>query len=93
VPDGTSSPNGFAADDGRRESWERDEWNYIGIAANTNVFVPIGGESFFCFVLTSPGCFGIESDSGQEYLDEVYEEEKANLLGILKTLNVEVLGA
>jgi hypothetical protein len=31
--------------------------------------------------------WSIESDSGQEYLNEVFEEERAVLLGMLAALN------
>jgi hypothetical protein len=65
-----------------RERWsgyERGEWSFIGVRAKAEIHVPIGGGSFCIYTVTSPGLWGVESDSGEEYLASVYEDEKAEL--------------
>lgn len=69
----------------RMEAWQDGEWSYVGVIAVATVYIPIGGNSFRVMTLRSGGLWGIESDAS-DYLAEVYEEEKAGLLGELITL-------
>lgn len=69
----------------RMDAFDAGDWGFVGIVAVANLLIPIGGGSFRIMTLQSAGLWGIESDSG-EYLLEVYEDEKASLLGELKTL-------
>ena len=63
-------------------------WQYIGVVAHADILVPIGGNSFRMLELDSAGLWGVESDSGEEYLNEIYEEEKAELRSQLATLGL-----
>ena len=36
--------------------------------------------------MLSPGLWGIESDSGEQYFEEVYREERAILIAMLASL-------
>ena len=69
----------------RMEDWKQGNWRYIGIVARAHVSIPIGSGSFRTVTIDSMGCWGIESDAG-DYLDTVFEEEKAGLLSQLATL-------
>lgn len=69
----------------RMKAWRQGDWRYIGIRARATIYVPIGGNSFAVYTLSSPGLWGVESDSG-DYLDETFEEEKATLTDHLKTI-------
>jgi hypothetical protein len=69
----------------RMDRWEAEDWWYVGVVAVANLLVPIGGGSFRIMTLKSGGLWGIESDCG-DYIREVFEDEKDNLLAELKTL-------
>jgi hypothetical protein len=65
----------------RKEAYDRGDWHMIGVQAR----VEIAGHVF-----ESPGLWGIESDAGESYLCEAFEEEKAELLDTLRELCAEV---
>lgn len=67
----------------RHDAYVRGDWGMVGIQARAVVSVPIGGGSFATYRLESPGLWGIEGDSGVEYLAEVFEEEKHALLAAM----------
>lgn len=69
----------------RMAAWENDEWRYVGVVAVAHVYIPAGGNSFRMMTLESAGLWGVESDS-EDYLKEVFEEEKENLLAELKEM-------
>src|SRR5882672_11238708 len=73
------------AADARFKGWRDGDWYFIGVAARAHISIPIGGGSFRTITIDSGGLWGIESDAG-DYLDEVFEEEKASLLAELATL-------
>lgn len=83
---------------------EQDEWEerlkefragdfyFIGIRASVEVQIPSKhGGYWITQRISSPGLWGIESDSGKEYLDEVFQEESAVLAEMLEALGIEVL--
>lgn len=75
----------------RMESLNRGDWCYIGIRADAEIGI---GDlknypaRFDCTVqkITSGGLWGIESDSGQDYFEEVEGEQLAELKSQLLTL-------
>lgn len=69
----------------RYNDWEDGVWNYIGVRAKASLYIPIGSNSFHILELESAGLWGIESDSGK-YLDDVYQEQKAELKNELELL-------
>lgn len=75
----------------RIDDYESGVWEYVGVVAVANLLIPIGGGSFRMMTLKSGGLWGIESDAG-DYLMEVFEEQKDDLLAELKTLG-EALAA
>lgn len=75
----------------RLDGWAHDRWNYVGVQAKAILFIPIGGSDFATYEITSPGLWGIESDSG-DYLREVFAEQKAELRANLETLARALLG-
>jgi hypothetical protein len=74
----------------RADAYYNDEWEWIGVVAVANVSIPIGGGAYALHTIKSPGVWGIESDSG-DYLDEVYAEQKAELLDQLRTLGTALI--
>ena len=69
----------------RMESLHRGNWFYMGLRAEAEVFVPCG-QSSISQGITSGGLYGIESDSGKDYIAEVEQEELAELRKQLSAL-------
>jgi hypothetical protein len=67
----------------REQAYYSGEWNYIGIKARAIIIV-IRMNCGTIYTLESSGLYGIESDSGEEYLNEVFESEKDSLIKYLK---------
>ena len=77
-----------AQDEARLAAWRRDEWHFLGIHARALIKIPYGAnpESWITAELMSPGLWGIESDSGEDYLRQVYQEEREILTAMLASL-------
>ena len=60
---------------------DRGEWQYIGIRAVASIVV-----GYTVQAIESPGLWGVESDSGDDYLKEIADEEIAALRRILLDL-------
>ncbi len=69
----------------RLAEYEDGAFGFIGIAAQ--IQVPVKG---VIQTIQSAGLWGIESDSGQKYLEEVFEEESDQLQEILEEMGFEV---
>src|SRR5439155_12457874 len=69
-------------DEARLTAWGNDEWHFAGIRAKAVIKIP-HGECWITSELFSPGLWGIESDSDQEYFEEVYQDEHGILLDML----------
>lgn len=80
------------ASDGRRAAFERGEWHYVGVRALARCLIVNHGVGTI-LTLESPGLWGIESDSGEEYFAEVYEEQKAELLAMLEAMKSPIVEA
>lgn len=63
----------------------RGEWYYVGVQAKARIHIIRNGHGTY-YTLLSPGLWGIESDSGEEYLNEVFEEEKNTLRADLEAM-------
>jgi hypothetical protein len=72
-------------DQARLDAWNRDDWHFIGIQARAHVLLVRNGTGTI-YTLESPGLWGIENDSGEEYLAEVFAEECSTLRDDLKAL-------
>ena len=68
----------------RCEAYNRGDWHMIGIIAKAEI-VTLGD---ICQTIRSGGLWGVESDSGQAYLDEVAQEELAQLRAELGSLGL-----
>jgi hypothetical protein len=65
------------------DSYYNDEWTFLGVYVEADLLVAGTVQT-----IRSAGLWGIESNSGNEYLDGVAEEEYDELLGILEALGV-----
>jgi len=70
----------------RLGEYQKGNFFFVGVRAQCEVLIPMGENTFVTLKLTSPGIWGIESDSSDEYLHEVAEDEKAVLLEMLSKL-------
>jgi hypothetical protein len=76
-------------DEARLKAWRDDEWDFVGIRARATIRIPYGTINPDCWITSevlSPGLWGIESDSGDRYFQEVYREEREILIGMLASL-------
>ena len=82
-------------DEARLKAWRNDEWHFVGIRARATIKIPHGSnpECWITTELVSPGLWGIESDSGAEYFEQVYQDERQILLGMLDSLKTSEIYA
>ncbi len=73
----------------RLEQYRRGDFYYIGVRAAVEVPIPYGKDRILTRI-ASPGLWGIESDSGEDYFQSVFEEEIAILADMLTELGVNV---
>lgn len=75
-------------DEARLRAWRNDEWHFVGVRARATIKIPYGSntECWITAELFSPGLCGIESNSGEDYFDQVYRDEREILLGMLASL-------
>ena len=71
-------------DAARLAAFHAGDWHLEGCYAVASVTVDGTRQT-----IRTPGLWGIESDSGEEYRREVEEEERAALLGILSALGFD----
>jgi hypothetical protein len=82
---GTDDYRKYGLEDFKRmESYNRGHWHYLGIIAKAEIVSPQG----VCQTIRSGGLWGVESDSGHEYLAEVEGEELAALKAELTALGI-----
>jgi hypothetical protein len=81
-------PDYRTQDQARLDAWRNGEWHFVGICARATLKVPYGvnPQCWITSELLSPGLWGIESDSGDEYFLQVYQEEREILIGMLASL-------
>lgn len=74
----------------RFAAYERGEFSFVGIRAAATVAIKTGTMTYESTVRT-PGCWGIEDDSGEAYFEQVYVEELETLAGLLDELGVRLV--
>jgi hypothetical protein len=88
-------PDYRTEDEARLKAWLNDEWHFVAIRARATIKLPYGGnpDCWITSELLSPGLWGIEGDSSEEYFEEVYREEHALLIDMLASLKTFQLTA
>ena len=87
--DETGNPESPAQDYARAEAYNRGEWSMLGCVAVATISRPCGQGSRRLDKLTSGGLWGVESDSGADYLKSVESEQMADLAEHLKAFGIE----
>lgn len=67
-----------AADAARLAAFKRGDWYMLGVRARAKVEISRPGYTT-CYEITSPGLWNVESDSGEDYLAEIFKDECAIL--------------
>jgi hypothetical protein len=75
----------------RLGQYRQGDFDYIGVRAAVELPIPYGKDRILARI-ESPGLWGIESDSGEDYLDSVFQEETDILAEMLTELGVKVVG-
>ena len=70
-------------DEARKKAYEDGDFTFVGVRAEAEVVVEGVTQT-----LTSSGLWGIESDSGEEHVEDVALEEYDSLRDILKAVGV-----
>jgi hypothetical protein len=70
----------------RLEQYRRGEFGFVGIVARATVRLESTGSML---TIDSPGLWGIESDSSPEYFEEIGNEQRGDLAGVLEELGIE----
>ena len=88
-------PDYGAEDETRMKAWLAGDWHFLGIRARATIKIPHGSnpDCRITSELLSPGLWGIESDSGDEYFQEVYRDERTLLIDMLQSLKTFELTA
>ena len=75
-------------DEARLDAWRKDEWHFLGIRAKATIKIPYGAnpDCWITSEVLSPGLWGIESDSGDAYFQQVYRDEREILIDMLASL-------
>jgi hypothetical protein len=69
----------------RRAEYRRGAFHLLGVQAKTELMIPYGLD-FINVPLSTPGLWGIESDCGEDYLAEVFEEESKTLASMIESI-------
>ena len=72
-----------------RSNTGKGEFEFVGIRAAVELPIPFGKDRILTRI-ESPGLWGIESDSGEDYLESVFQEESNILADMLAELGVKV---
>ena len=89
--------NAETADDAERdymrmEAYNRGDWWMVGIRAAVILDIPCKAGGTITQRITSPGLWGVESDSGADYIAEVYAGECDQLAEMLEAMGITVEG-
>lgn len=94
IEDETSDPKDYlfqdpdykSEDQARLDAWHNGEWGFIGIRAVASIQVTDSAGQSTLYEIESAGLWGIESDCGLKYKQEVFQEEIAELKNLLDML-------
>jgi hypothetical protein len=75
----------------RRKEYANGDFHFLGLCASVELAIPYGAGAILQ-TIKSPGLWGVESDSGEEHFNEIFQEEADTLAGMLRELGVKVDG-
>jgi hypothetical protein len=69
----------------RRAEYDAGYFDFVGVRAVAEIEVPYG-QGWIVTTIESPGLWGIDPDSGEDYFAEVFDQERETLVEMLKAL-------
>jgi hypothetical protein len=81
-------PHYRTEDQARLDAWRDGQWHFLGVRARATIKIPhgINPQCWITSELLSPGLWGIESDSGDAYFRQVFQEEREILIAMLASM-------
>lgn len=70
----------------RKRAYENGDWEMCGVRLAADVVIEHAGRTDEVLTLTTPGVWGIESDSGEEYFRETATDDSGMLQDDLEAL-------
>ena len=64
---------------------ERGKWHFVGVVAEAEIHFPYGQDTIVSR-LESPGLWSVQSNSSEDYLNEVFAQEAATLKEMIEAL-------
>jgi hypothetical protein len=74
-------------DQARLEAWQNEKWHFVGIMARATVEIVRNGVGTL-YTLDSPGLWGIESDSGEDYFASIFADECETLRADIEAMGL-----
>lgn len=74
----------------RLAAYKAGAFGFVGVRAIATIEIRRADKNTIVEEIQSPGVWGIESDSGDEYFESVYADEREILLDMLAELHVKV---
>jgi len=74
----------------RLAQYHQGHFDFVGVCAAVELPIPYGADRIL-ITIESPGLWGVESDSDEDYLDSVFQEECDTLADMLAELRVKVV--
>lgn len=86
IPDGDPDPSYLEQEgfEDRLAAYQSGEFSFVGVRAVAEILLSSG----ILQSIESPGLWGVEDDSGDDYFRSVFEEELSTLRSMLNELNV-----
>jgi hypothetical protein len=76
----------------RLSEFKSGDFYFVGIRASVEIKIPSKQGGYWTIQrISSPGLWGIESDSGSDYFQEVFQEECNILSEMLETMGMKVI--
>lgn len=80
----------YYIEDKKRLADYGNNWYMVGVQAEARILVPSGMGGYITQKIQSGGLWGIESDSGAEYIKGIRQEQIDELKQILKTMGITI---
>lgn len=88
--DPQTTPRDFDCyDESEVTAWQDGAWQFVGVRAVADIRIPVGGGSFACYRLKSPGLWGVDYHGTADcdaYLESIYREEVEELRHALRAM-------
>lgn len=78
-------------DQERLDAFRRGEWGLIGVRAEAMCMIVNRGVGTL-INLQSTGLWGVASDEGEDYLEEIYKDEVEKLKGLIAAMHSPIYG-